>query len=80
MSYVTSPILYPPISLSHAARVSIERWFEMPHAAAGPLVTPTKPILSTGLSARAAVAGTVASASAAAMVVKRFLRFITPPR
>ena len=31
----------------------MERWFEMPQLAAGPEVTPTKPILSTGLAAKA---------------------------
>jgi predicted solute-binding protein len=30
----------------------MERTFEIPHAAAGPLVTPTKPILSTLLAAK----------------------------
>jgi hypothetical protein len=32
-----------------AAPASMERWLEIPHEAAGPLVTPTKPILSTSL-------------------------------
>ena len=34
------------------ARVCMERTFEMPQAAAGPLVTPTKPILSTWFAAK----------------------------
>ena len=36
-----------------AAPVSMERLLEMPHAAAGPLVTPTNPIFRTSLAAAA---------------------------
>jgi hypothetical protein len=39
--------------LSQAARVCIERTFDVPQAAAGPLVTPTKPIFSTLFAASA---------------------------
>jgi|GEM_PF-7016050 len=64
----------PPVSLTQAARVSMERWFEMPQEAAGPDVTPTKPILSTGLAAQAALA-TVSEAKLANAVVFKKLRF-----
>jgi hypothetical protein len=60
----------PPVSLIHAARVSIDRWFDVPQAAAGPEVTPTNPILSTGLSAKAIVAK-VSDATAETAVVLR---------
>ena len=49
-------MVYPPVSLIQAARASIERWFEIPQAAAGPLVTPTKPIFKTVFSAKPAAA------------------------
>ena len=53
--YLVPPISTPPSSFSQAARVSIERWLEIPQAAAGPDVTPTKPIFSLAFSAQAAV-------------------------
>src|SRR5271157_6280654 len=62
MSLVWSPIFTPPVEFHQSASVCIERTFEVPQAAAGPLVTPTKPILRTLL---AASAGTAAEGRAA---------------
>src|SRR5271166_2593722 len=62
MSEVWSPIFTPPAEFHQSASVCIERTFEVPQAADGPLVTPTKPILRTLL---AASAGTAAEARAA---------------
>ena len=50
---MVSPIFTPPSSFSQAARASIERWLEMPQAAAGPEVTPTKPTFSVAFCAYA---------------------------
>ena len=61
------PILTPPLSLMIAAPASMERWLEMPHDAAGPLVTPTKPILSTVLAAK--VVGELTPVKAKAAVI-----------
>jgi hypothetical protein len=64
---VVSPIWTPPSSFSQAARVSSDRWFEMPQAAAGPEVTPTKPIFSVGFWAWAAGVRTRLAAKARAV-------------
>src|SRR6516162_2369550 len=60
---MSSPILTPPAEFHQSASVCIERTFEVPQAAAGPLVTPTKPILRTLF---AASAGVTAAASESA--------------
>src|SRR3984957_4484966 len=53
MSWWSSPILTPPFEFHQSASVYIDRTFEVPQAAAGPLVTPTKPIFRTLLAASA---------------------------
>src|SRR5271157_5990133 len=63
MSLVWSPIFTPPVEFHQPASVCIERTFEVPQAAAGPLVTPTKPILRTLF---AASAGMMAAANESA--------------
>jgi hypothetical protein len=50
----------------------MERWLEIPHDAAGPLVTPTKPILSTSLAAK--VMGEWALVKAKAAVISEAFR------
>ena len=79
-----SPILTPPVSLIQAARVCIERTLDVPQAAAGPLVTPTKPILSSLLAACAAIvpaavtANAEAAPSAADISTERLLIIVLP--
>jgi hypothetical protein len=63
--------LNPPSSFSQAARASIERWLEMPQAAAGPEVTPTKPIFSVAFSAQAALVAVRASARDRPVVARK---------
>jgi hypothetical protein len=66
----------PPSSFSQAARASIERWLEMPQAAAGPEVTPTKPIFSLAFSAQAAEVAVTASARARLVVARKLRLFM----
>jgi hypothetical protein len=58
-----SPIFTPPCEFNHSASVCMERTLDVPQAAAGPLVTPTKPILSVGF---AALAGKMTAANESA--------------
>ena len=80
---MVSPILTPPVSLIQAARVCIERTLDVPQAAAGPLVTPTKPILSSLLAAcaaivLAAIANAEAAPSAMDISTERLLIIVLP--
>src|SRR5271165_1863829 len=65
ISYVSSPIFTPPVEFHQSARVSIERTFDVPQAAAGPLVTPTKPILRTLFAASAGMTATASESAEA---------------
>jgi hypothetical protein len=71
-------ICTPPFSFSQAASVSIERTFDVPQAAAGPLVTPTNPTFSVSFSALAAppIPRMAAVTPAAAMDLRRLRRYI----
>src|SRR5665213_2225848 len=67
-----------------SARVCIERTLDVPQAASGPLVTPTKPILSTELAAKADNdpafrASTLAAPKKAVFTNERLFMALTPP-
>src|SRR5207302_9794583 len=67
MRYFSPPIDQPPCSLISCADVSAQYRFTRPHEAAGPLITPSTPILRTFCSAFTEPLGTVNATAPAIM-------------